>query len=182
MWRGVGARPRYRCGSRPCGEPVDAKLARPTKKPRLAPGLFLCGPAVHPGSDRYAKGWRLHGDAVLDLGRLAQHVAAAPDGLDVVLALARIGELLPELADEDVDDLELGLVHAAIEVVKEHLLGERGALAQRQELQHLVLLAGQMNALPADLDGLGVEVDDQVAGGDDRLRVPFRAPHDGMDA
>src|SRR6185437_7061716 len=37
---------------------------------------------------------------------LAQHVAAAPDGLDVVLAAGSDGELLAELADEDVDDLQ----------------------------------------------------------------------------
>jgi hypothetical protein len=35
----------------------------------------------------------LYGDPVLVLGRLAQHVAAAPDSLDVVLALAGVGEL-----------------------------------------------------------------------------------------
>src|ERR1700680_2165028 len=34
------------------------------------------------------------------LGRLAQHVAAAPDRLDVVLAARGVGELLAELADE----------------------------------------------------------------------------------
>src|SRR5262245_7735406 len=68
-------------------------------------------------------------DAGLVLGRLAQHVAAAPHRLDVVLAVGGVGELLAQLADEDVDDLELGLVHAAVEVVEEHLLGQRRALA-----------------------------------------------------
>ena len=33
-----------------------------------------------------------------------------------------------------------------------------------------------------DLDGLLVEVDDEVAGGDDRLGVALRAAHDGVDA
>jgi hypothetical protein len=33
-----------------------------------------------------------------------------------------------------------------------------------------------------DLDRLGVEVDDQVAGRDDRLGVTLRAAHDRMDA
>src|SRR3979411_1038859 len=47
------------------------------------------------------------------LGGFAQHIAAAPHGLDVVLAARRIGELLAQLADEDVDDLELGIFHAA---------------------------------------------------------------------
>src|SRR6516165_763851 len=46
-------------------------------------------------------------DAGLVVRRLAQHVTAAPHGLDVVLAVGRIRELLAQLADEDVDDLEL---------------------------------------------------------------------------
>src|SRR5207244_3139999 len=82
---------------------------------------------------------------------VAQDVAAAPHGLDVMLAPGGRLQLLPELADEDVDDLELRLIHAAIEMIEEHLLGERGALAQREQLQHLVFLAGEMHALSVDL-------------------------------
>src|SRR6185312_7589052 len=68
-------------------------------------------------------------------GGIAQHIAAAPDRLDIVLALGRRRQLLAQLADEHVDDLELGLVHPAIEVVEEHLLGEGRALAQGEELE-----------------------------------------------
>src|SRR5262249_43267077 len=89
------------------------------------------------------------------LRRIAQHVAAAPDRLDVMLTVRCSSELLAQLADEDVDDLELRLVHAAIEMVQEHLLGERRAFAQAQQLEHLVLLAGEMHSLPVDLDRLG---------------------------
>src|SRR5919107_4662478 len=88
---------------------------RKSKSPAEA-GLSLRDLAVHPGSDR---------DSLIRFGRLAQHVAAAPDRLDVVLALAGVGELLAQLADEDVDDLQLGLVHAAVEMVEEHLLRQR---------------------------------------------------------
>jgi hypothetical protein len=49
-------------------------------------------------------------------------------------------------------------------MVEEHFLGERRALAEREQLQHLVFLAGQVHALAADFDRLGVEIDDQVAG------------------
>jgi hypothetical protein len=48
---------------------------------------------------------------------IAQHVAAPPDRLDVMLATGRRLQLLAQLADEDVDDLELGLVHAAVEMI-----------------------------------------------------------------
>jgi hypothetical protein len=46
--------------------------------------------------------------------RLAQHVAAAPHGFDEVAALG-VRELLAQLADEDIDDLQFGLVRAAIQ-------------------------------------------------------------------
>src|SRR5690606_32622238 len=64
--------------------------------------------------------------------RFAQHIAAAPDGLDVVFAAGRLGKLLAQLADEDVDDLQLRLIHAAIEMVEEHLLGQGRAFAQAE--------------------------------------------------
>src|SRR3546814_19495752 len=61
----------------------------------------------------------------------AQHVAAAPDGLDVIVAVARHAQLLAELADEDVDDLEFGLVHPAVELVdrKSVVSGKRGSVS-----------------------------------------------------
>src|SRR5215469_7326776 len=52
-------------------------------------------------------------------GRVAQHVAAAPDRLDIVFAAGCLGELLAQLADEDVDDLQLRLVHPAVKMVQE---------------------------------------------------------------
>src|ERR1700722_14696715 len=82
----------------------------------------------------------------------------------------------------DVDDLQLRLVHAAIEMIEEHLLGQRRALAQREQLEHLVFLAGQMHARAVDFDRLGVEVDHEIAGLDDRLGMALGAPHDGVDA
>src|SRR3989344_2044756 len=117
-----------------------------------------------------------------DFDRSAQHVAAAPHRLDVVLA-AGVVELLAQLADEHVNDLELGLIHAAVEMIEEHLLGQRSALAQAQQFEHLVFLAGQMNTLAAvHRRRVGVEIDDEVARLDDRLRVPLGATHHRMDA
>src|SRR5579859_7261203 len=124
----------------------------------------------------------LSGDTLVHVMRLAQHIAAAPDSLDEIAAFGGVGELLAQLADEDVDDLQFRLVHAAIEVVQEHFLGQRGALAQAEQFQHLVFLAGQMHALAADFHRLGVEVDHEVAGLDHRLGVALRTAHDRMDA
>jgi hypothetical protein len=56
---------------------------------------------------------RSGGNAFFDLMRFAQHVAAAPDGLDEVAAFAGIGELLAKFADEDVDDFRLGWVETS---------------------------------------------------------------------
>src|SRR3546814_4385050 len=79
---------------------------------------------------------------------IAQHIAAAPYGLDIIVAATGEGKLLAKLANEDVDDLQLRLVHAAIEMVEEHFLRERGALAERErseehtsELQSLMRIS-----------------------------------------
>src|SRR5271163_2382923 len=77
------------------------------------------------------------------LHRVTQHIATAPHGLDVVFAAGRQGELFAQLADENVDDLELGLVNPAIEVVEEHLLGYGGALAHAEQLKNGVFLTRQ---------------------------------------
>src|SRR5258706_10411862 len=123
----------------------------------------------------------LGGDFRLVRVRLAQHIAAAPYCFNVVLAIRRAGEFLAQLAHEDVDNLDLRLVHAAAKVVEEHFLGQRCAFAQAQELQHLVLLAGEMHARAVHFHRLGVEVDHEIAGLDDRLGVAPGAAHDGVD-
>jgi hypothetical protein len=51
------------------------------------------------------------------LVRLAQHVAAAPDGFDEVAAFGSIRELLAQLVDEAVDDLEFRLVQISLAAV-----------------------------------------------------------------
>src|SRR5579871_2448975 len=109
----------------------EAKEKGRVLRPALCPVVV---PVLKPGSDlrELALGDGLRGRGV------AQHVAATPDRLDVVVAAGRLAQLLAELADEDVDDLELGLVHAAVEMIEEHLLGERGALAQAQKLEDAV--------------------------------------------
>src|SRR5262245_15535473 len=66
-------------------------------------------------------------------------------------------------------------------MVEEHFLGEGGSLAEREQLQHLVFLARQVHALAADLDRLGVEIDHEVAGLDDRLGVTLGTAHDRVD-
>ncbi len=99
-----------------------------------------------------------------------------------MVAIGGHGQLLAQFADEDVDDLQFGFVHAAIQVVEEHFLGERRALAQAQQLEHFVFLAGQVDAVAGHFDGLGIQIDDDVAGADDRLGVALGAADHGVDA
>ena len=82
--------------------------------------LAFAGPAAQTGIDGLVDLIPLAGIALVALGgetqflRLAQHITAAPDGLDIIVPAAGEAQLLAKLADEDVDDLELGLVHAAV--------------------------------------------------------------------
>jgi hypothetical protein len=66
--------------------------------------------------------WRPKCCVELTLGRngclvlegITQHMAASPERLDEILAVRRVGELLAQLTDENVDDLNLRLIHPAI--------------------------------------------------------------------
>ena len=98
---------------------------------------------------------------------LTHYIAAPPNRLDIVLAARCAGEFFSQLANKYVDDLHLWLVHTAVEVAQKHFLGERRALAQRQEFQHLVLLAGQIHACAVDLDRLAIEIDTQIVSVDE---------------
>src|SRR5665213_3991072 len=114
----------------------------------------------------------------LVLVRLTQHVAPTPHGFNVVFAIRRAGELLAQLANEDVDDLDLRLIHATVELGEEHSLADCCALTQTQEFQHLVFLAGQVDAGAADFYGLLVKANDEIAGLDDRLSMALGTAHD----
>src|SRR3954471_10408824 len=98
--------------------------------------------------------------------RVAQHITASPDCFDVMLAIAGDGQLFAQLANENVDNFQFRLVHAAVEVVEEHLLGQGCPLPQREQLEHLIFLAGQMHTLSVDLYRFGIEVHRKLAGGD----------------
>ncbi len=98
---------------------------------------------------------------------MPQHITTTPHGFDVVFAARSLGKLLAQLAHEHIDYFDFRFIYSTVEVVQEHFLGERHSLAQRKELQHLVLLAGKMHARAADLGGLGTEADYEVVGLDD---------------
>ena len=108
---------------------------------------------------------------MLGEARLAQDVAPAPDRFYHVISSERLGQFLAQLADEDVDDLQFRFVHAAVKVVQEHFLGQRRALAQAEQFQDLVFLAGQVDRLAFYLDRMRVQIDDNVSDLDQGLAV-----------
>jgi len=80
--------------------------------------------------------------------------------------------LLAQLADKDINDLEVGLVHAAIEVIEELVLGNGLAVMQGKQLQHAELLAGQLDRLAIDFVPEGRAWTDLPL----RKSTPWRAP------
>src|SRR6516162_280996 len=112
--------------------------------------------------------------------RVAKHIAAAPHRFDVVIAAGRLGEFFAQLAEENVDDLQLRLVRSVIETVKKHFLREDGTLAQAEELEDGVLRAGHMHWLVVDRDNPGIEIDGQLACPDRRYRVALGRADDRL--
>src|ERR1700688_722353 len=100
------------------GVPASAAQSATTKKPRH----LRRGPVWEERARRALGRTCSGGNSLLDLVRLAQHVAAAPHGLDEVAAFGGVGEILAQLADEDVDDLQFRLLHAALERVEDNFL------------------------------------------------------------
>jgi len=85
-----------------------------------------------------------------------------------MFAAGCLGELFTQLADEDIDNLELGLVYSVIEVVEEHFLRQGRALAEAEQLKNAVLFARKVHRLVVYRDKAGVEIDDKVPGLDCR--------------
>ena len=86
-----------------------AETAAGGKNPRRTPTKNL---GEEPGAENSG------GDSFFLVARLAQDIAAPPDRLNVIAAIARIGKFLAQLADENVDDLQFRLVHPAVEMVE----------------------------------------------------------------
>src|SRR5579864_819422 len=98
--------------ARPVAPLTNAKALTKNKNPAIRGGVQFG--RSEPGGPRGRTFRRSGGDALVEIVRLTQHVAAAPDGLDEIAAFGGVGELLAQLADEDVDDLQFRLVHDAI--------------------------------------------------------------------
>jgi hypothetical protein len=92
-----------------------------------------------------------------------------------LVATRRPGEFFAKLADEDVNDFELGFssrrfgaCHPAVQMVQEHLLRYCRTLAQAEQFENAVFFVGQMHLLAVYRDNPGVKIDDEVPGSDCR--------------
>ena len=96
--------------------------------------------------------------------RFTHDITTPPDGFNMAFTIIHIFDFLAKLTDENINDFNLGLIHATIEVVEEHFLGQCGALAQRKQLKHRIFLAGKVNTSTVDFNSLGIKVYRQFAG------------------
>jgi len=117
-----------------------------------------------------------------DFGRVAQHITASPDGLDVVLAARRLRQFLAQLQMKTSMIFSSGSSMPPVEMVGEHLLGQGRPLAQAQQLDDAVFLGGQVQRMVVDRDDAAVEVDQELAGADRRFGMPFERRTIRMDA
>ena len=76
--------------------------------------------------------------------RIAQDIAPAPNRMDVVVAFGCRLNFLTQFADKNVNNLEFRLIHATIQVVEEHFLGQCRAFTQRQQFKNAIFITGQM--------------------------------------
>src|SRR5947199_624754 len=113
-------------------------------------------------------------------GGVAQRVTETAHGLDVLLA-APFRRLPAELVHKNAQ-LELGFVLIPIEVIEEHLFGQHRSLTHAQQFEERILLAGQPDWLTLDHDRAVIQVQQQFAGADRRLRQALRTTHDRADA
>ena len=93
------------------------------------------------------------------------HEARTPDPRRSQYSSSRrsLGELFAELANEHVDDLLLRLVHAAVELVEEHLFRDRMALAQARSSSIPYSLPVSGTVLPAISACLALRLHCQIA-------------------
>ena len=88
-----------------------------------------------------------------------------------MIAAGCLGELFAQIADKNIDDLQLRRVHPVVEVIKKHLLGRNGALVDAEQLEDTVFRAGQPHWFVMNRDNAGFEIDDKVPSSDCRLSI-----------
>src|SRR5205814_1629632 len=72
-------------------------------------------------------------------------------------------ELPPQVADVDVERIRFGAEVVAPHLVEDHVAAEHLALIREQQLEQLVLGAGELDLAAAAAAGHRVAVDDQIA-------------------
>src|SRR5215475_12745689 len=73
------------------------------------------------------------------------------------------------------DDLHLRFIHPAIEVIEERLLGQHHALAQHQQFENRVFLAGEVDGLAVHGHLMTIEIEQQRTNAQGRLAEALAA-------
>ena len=105
--------------------------------------------------------------------RITQHISASPYRFDIVLAARSLFKLFTQFADKNVDDFQFRLVNPAVQVIEKLIFIECRTFAQRQQFHNSVFFAGEVQRFAVDADGLGIEVDFDVAGPNHRVGMSF---------
>jgi len=123
------------------------------------------------------RGWQGFGCLVDSFG-FAQDITLASNCIDAHPAGTCNFQLAPQLADKDIDDFWLRLVHAAIKMAEEGCLAENRPLAQCQKFDDPELFAGQLQLMALNQCHMAVEIDFQIADRDRGRAVAVCAAND----
>ena len=162
-------------GRTPSAADAAARAARGRRRRRAASRELLSA-AVRPARRRRpARGWPARAAARGRVGDLlVELVADVADGADQRLVLG--AELGPQPAHVDVDRAGAAEVVVAPDLLQQLRAGEDPARVLGQVLEQLELLVGEVERAAAQLGGVAVLVDDELAGlGDARRRRRRRA-------
>src|SRR6516162_1627752 len=88
--------------------------------------------------------WRLpclHGVArpICD-DRISKDIAATPYRFYVMVSASRRGDFFAQVANKDINDLELGFFFPAVEVLEKHLFGYDRTLVPAEHLEQAIFL------------------------------------------
>src|SRR5262249_50238155 len=110
--------------------------------------------------------------------RVLELVAASPNRFDVVLAATGARELLPQFADEGIDDLLFRLIDSAVKIIHQHFLRQGSAFAHAEKLEHFIFCSREPDALAIDKHRLLLKVYGELSKAKHCLRMTLRAPAD----
>ena len=97
---------------------------------------------------------------------VVQRIATSPHGLDVVRAASSLSQLFAQLADENINDRELGSDDPAVKMIEDHFLGQGSAFSETQQFKNGVFFTRQAQSHVVDCDRLDLGIEDEFSSPD----------------